>query len=958
MLSLAVLCPNGSRHDALDEVVPNPNELNSIPPKILEPISAPHAETATTVIKRLQTSPSGLHLAEVEVRREIYGHNRLPTQKATPFWVVFARQFLNPLIYILLAAGAIALWLDDVSDALFILLILTLNAIVGSIQEYSADKSARALQNLSRTRCLVVRNGQEIEVDAEELVPGDWVRLESGRKVPADLRLLPHLVADQADPSDATQHPSQAPTQKFDLQIDESLLTGESRPVQKDASLVFEVGTSLADRRNMAFAGAVVTRGRAEAVVMATGLQTQLGLIASSLKQEDTAPPPLVLRMAKLTQKISWSLLIICVAMAGILLTRGQTWLDVLMFSVALAVSAIPEGLPVALTVALSVASRRMAKRHVIVRRLHAVEALGSCTMIATDKTGTLTVNQLSITEVRSLDRPPLRLQVSGDLRPEPIEPLLEDHHELILTGALCNEAQLKSPVGNESWEGHGDAVDLAFLVLAQKRPYPVSTAKFNLRAAIPFEPENQFAATLHESQGQDRLSVKGALEKVLAMCSTYRSASGIEELTDSLRSRIVTEISDPLAESGHRVLALASKSAPTPCLQGTELRRELAHLCFEGLVGMLDPLRPEARDAIQSCHRAGIQVAMLTGDHPKTAMAIARQLGLAESDSECVTGQALRTSMIPEELIRRGRVFARVEPTQKLQIVQQLIRDGHFVAVTGDGANDAPALKAAHVGIAMGKSGTDLAKETADLILADDRFVSIVAGIEEGRIAYANIRKVVYLLISTGAAEIIMFFYAVWANTPLPLTAAQLLWLNLVTNGIQDAALAFEPKEGDELTRPPRSPQEPMFNRIMLERIALSALVMGLVSSVFFELQLRSGTSVEAARNLTLLLLVLFENLMIGNCRSETRSAFRVSPFSNRYLFFGTLGAQLLHIAALYTPGLSEILQLEPVALAQWGELLGYAVSVVIIIEIHKLWRGSWSSSNNNARGTSPSSI
>ncbi len=917
----------------LDEALATPkaSSTNSL-------LDSPHAESLASIYSKLATSERGLTSAEAKARRQIYGLNRLPTHESPSFLRIFARQFLNPLIYILLASGAIALALGDVGDALFIGLILIVNAFVGSIQEFGAEKSARALQNLARTQCLCLRDTQEIEIDAEELVPGDLVRLESGRKVPADLRLIP-----------PAQIPSTPNTAKFDLQVDESLLTGESLPVHKNAHQVFEASTALGDRLNMAYTGSVVTKGRADAIVVGTGLQTQLGHIAHSLTREDSAPPPLVLRMQMLTQKITWSLVIICLAMAAILLTRGQTWLDVLMFSVALAVSAIPENLPVALTVALSVASRRMAKRNVIVRRLHAVEALGSCTMIATDKTGTLTVNQLSITEVRALDRIPLKLEGSADLRPEPLEPKLDEYHELVLTGALCNEALLKSQQSAQGleWVGHGDAVDLAFLVLANKLSKPCETSNFQLLSSVPFEAENQFAATLHacrqlQHHSVQRISVKGALEKVLAMCSSVRLPTGEQILTNAMRTQIIQSLADPLAESGHRVLALASKVLPDPNHANGDLRSQLNALCFEGVVGMMDPLRPEAKDALRACHEAGIQVAMVTGDHPKTAMAIARQLGLAHDDDECVTGQALRNSATPAELVRRGRVFARVEPTQKLQIVQHMLRDGHFVAVTGDGANDAPALKAANVGIAMGKSGTDLAKETADLILTDDRFASIVAGIEEGRVAYANIRKVVYLLISTGAAEIIMFFYAIWAKTPLPLTAAQLLWLNLVTNGIQDAALAFEPKEGDELRRPPRSPQEPMFNRIMMERIALSALVMGVVSSLFFEMQLHLGTSVESARNLTLLLMVLFENFMIGNCRSETRSAFKISPFSNRFLILGTLGAQLLHIAALYTPGLRELLQVEPVTLAQWGELLGYAVSVVIVIEIHKFWRGS----------------
>lgn len=884
-------------------------------------ISSPYSLSLDQVLSGVASSRSGLSVEEAASRLTKFGRNVFPAHRGPTIFQIFFHQFLNPLIYILVAASFISILIGAFTDAFFIGVVLLVNAVIGTIQEYGAEKSAQALREMTAGKATVERGGEIYEVDAETLVSGDIVLLESGKKVPADLRLM-------------TSHA---------LEVDESLLTGESIPVVKSHELVHLVGATLGDRKNMAFTGTLVTKGRAKGVVVATALKTELGKIADSLIQGVSAKPPLLIRMEKFTTKISIFLLVVTSVMALVLLSKGQHWHEVLMFSVALAVSAIPEGLPVALTVALAIASRRMAKRNVIVRKLPAVEALGSCTFIATDKTGTLTVNQLTVQKVALPGLETVSVTGSG-LDPQGKVELVGENSEqqkrllseLVVSGILCNEGQLAHKDGN--WVGTGDSVDLAFLVLAYKmnmKPEAIRDGS-RLIAEIPFEPENQYAATLNETQRGGLISVKGALEKLLPMCSHMQTIHGNMALNPDL----ITQQADQMAELGYRVLALAAGPSTA---QNLVLAAQLENLTFLGLVGMIDPLRPEAADAIASCKAAGIDVAMVTGDHPKTSLSIAASLGLAKEIGEVVSGPQLKMAKLPKEkekLIESARVFARMEPQQKLEIVQHLLAQGRFVAVTGDGANDAPALKAANVGVAMGKSGTDVAKETADLIITDDRFASIVAGIEEGRIAYSNVRKVVYLLISTGAAEIFMFSLSIAFGTPLPLTAVQILWLNLVTNGIQHVGLAFEPGEGDELSRPPRKPNEPVFNRLMLERVILSALVIGGVSFWYFDSLIKSGMSLESARNATLLLMVLFENAMVGNCRSETKSAFKLNPFRNPVLLIGTIAAQLVHIAAMYTPGVREVLGVGPVDFFEWLRLFAMALTVLFVVEVYKFVR------------------
>lgn len=885
--------------------------------------SAPHAVNIDAVVELLDTTPQGLTSEEAESRLHQFGTNSLPRARPPSLVMIFLCQFVSPLIYVLVAAAVFSLVIEEWSDAAFITGVLLINAIIGTIQEFSAQRAATALQLLVTTRSRVLRDGETFEIDAENLVPGDILLLESGEKIPADVRLL----------------------SSHDLEVDESLLTGESVAVFKKADDVLAVDTFIGDRNNMVFAGTMVNRGRGSGVVAATALSTELGMIATEVIHGVSAKPPLLVRMGKFTHKIAIIVGSAALLMAAVSISRGVPFGEIFMLAVALAVSVIPEGLPVALTVALAIGMRRMAKRNVIIRRLIAVESLGSCTYIATDKTGTLTVNELTARRIQFPNGDSWKIKGEGMV---PLGAIIPPHEStaneemallerLCLTSILTNDGFLG--MREDQWMHHGDAVDVSLLVMAHKAGI-VKAKTINTypeMGAIPFESERLFSASLNQVGNRPCMFVKGAFEKLLPMCDTM-ALPGQDVAIDvaTLEQQAID-----LACQGYRVLAVATSDREPPAGE-VFCEQHLHGLTFLGLVGMIDPLRPEAKQAVANCRNAGIEVAMVTGDHPATALAIAKELGLTEHEEDIVTGPELRAASGQDEidsLTRHAHVFARVEPSQKLDIVHSLQRNGHFVAVSGDGANDAPALRAAQVGVAMGKSGTDVARETADIIITDDNFNSIVSGVEEGRISYSNVRKVIFLLISTGAAELVLFTLALFTGLPLPLLAVQLLWLNLVTNGIQDVALAFEPGEGDELRHHPRPPRESIFNRLMIERVISSALVIGLVAFFLFKTLLDWGYTVEEARNSTLLLMVLFENVHVFNCRSETLSIFQHNPMRNRILLFGTLAAQLIHIGAMYTPWISNVLGVQPVSIEHWSQLLVLALTVTIVMEIHKLY-------------------
>lgn len=875
-----------------------------------------HAEPADAVLTEWSTSESGLSQTEVERRQHEYGPNVLPERGLTPVWKIVLRQFASPLIYILVAAAVVSALIGDMKDAGFIAAVLMLNAVIGAYQEWQAEQSSHALKKLLRMHAQVERDGEVREIKAEEVVPGDVLWLESGNRVPADIRLL----------------------SAQGLEVDESLLTGESLAVKKDAAWMGAEGATLADRLNMTYAGSLVARGRAKGVVVATGTATSVGQLALDVMGSGGGKPPLLERMERFTNYVAVGTLVAAgvIGLLGIVLW-GYTLVETFFFVIALAVAAIPEGLPVAITVALAVATTRMAKRNVIVRQLTAVEGLGSCTLIATDKTGTLTCNELTVREVCLPNGAvfPVTGQgfsPQGEVLHAGRRVELTEHPQLAATvraAVLCNEADLHHR--NGEWVWRGDAVDIAALVLGVKlgmHREPTLDA-FPQVSSIPFESEHQFSASFHRDGERVEVLVKGAPERVLGMCD--------DQLTAPDRERL-NQMAIGMAARGLRVLAVATgQLAEAP--HSEDVPPHPRNLTLLGFLGMIDPLRAGAREAVAECQQAGVLVTMVTGDHRITALAIARDLGLADRDEQVVTAADVDGKSTDQlaEMIPRVRVFARVTPRQKLQIVEAARKAGHFVAVTGDGVNDAPALRAANIGVAMGKAGTDVAREASELVISDDNFSSIVGGIEEGRIAYDNIRKVIYLLVSMGAAELLMVLLAVITGLPVPLLPVQLLWLNLVTNGIQGVALAFEPGEGDSLRRKPRPPGEAVFNRLMVERMLVAVLVVGGGGFLVYDVAMRLGWAVEDARNLLLLSMVLFENFHIGNCRSETRSAFALSPLRSPVLFFGTLGAFLLHVTAMYVPFLQDMLSTKPVEPWLWGVAIGVSVLIVPAVELHK---------------------
>ena len=892
------------------------------------PRAAWHALSPEESLRHLDSSGSGLSTAEAEARLARYGENRLPRRETTPAVVVYLRQFKSPLVYLLLAATVVSLGVGEWSDAAFIFVVLQVNAVIGGFQEWKAERSAAALDRMLQTTAVVLRDGVPQRIDTAKLAPGDLVRLESGALVPADLRLL----------------------SQQELSVDESLLTGESLPVIKDAAAVLQEAAPMAERCNLLYGGTTVLTGRASALVAATGAQTQIGRIASALAAPDQAPPPLIGRLEQFSRWIGIATVVAIAVLAAVQLAQGLSLLTVFLVAVALAVAAIPEGLPVAITVALAIATSRMARRNVIVRALPAVEGLGACTLVASDKTGTLTCNQLTVKQVLLFDDagPAVRGDVAGQgYRPDggvtvdgkaPTQQAQAGLAELARSAALCNEAELR--VEEDSVSHLGDTVDVAFLVLAHKLGIDPQQAKRQSSQLniIPYEPQRRYgAAFVAAYAGADTarvtVHVKGALEALLPMCDGVDWARALEA-------------GEAMAAAGYRVLAVASGVVSQEAAQRAA-PDSLRYLRLLGLVGLMDPVRPEVPAAVERCRSAGVEVVMVTGDHPETARAIANQLGIGADRPggapKVVSGRELAAANDDAAafagLVTGTDVFARVEPTQKLQIVRCLQRAGHLVAVTGDGVNDAPALAAADIGVAMGKDGTDVARGAADLILADDNFASIVAGIEEGRVAYDNVRKLIYLLVATGLGEIVLFLLSIIAGLPLPLFAVQLLWLNLVTNGIQDVALAFEKGEPGVLARAPRPREQSLFDRRMIGQVLAAGGYMGACAFGFYYWALDFGLPEERARNLLLLLMVLFENMHALNARSERRSTLAVPFGANPFLILAILGAQGCHVAAMYLPGLSDVLSLQPISLQDWLLVAVLALSLLLVMELYKAW-------------------
>ncbi len=946
------------------------------------------------VFADLHTSEHGLTNAEARERLRKFGPNKLAEEEKVSKLKILLHQFASPLIYILLVAAVITFFLEEYKDTAVIAAVLSLNALIGFIQEYKAERQVQALKKMVVAKARVLRDGKELEVDSEEVVPGDIVFLASGSRVPADLRLF----------------------KTIELKIDESMLTGESIPVEKLTDAIEEDNLTPGDQRNMAFMGTVIVHGRGKGVVVETGPRTALGQIAVDVREVSRVKAPLQEKIDRFANAIGVIVLTAAALLFLIGILVGESIKDMFLTAVAAAVATIPEGLPIVVTIALAIGVARMAQRNAIIRKLPAVETLGSTTVICSDKTGTLTKNEMTVTRVYDGRR---IYEVSGSgYNPEgeifeegrrinvAAEP---DLLMLFRIGLLCNESDLYVEDGD--FKVDGDPTEGALIVSAMKaglNPQEERDA-YPQSAIIPFESERGYMATLHRHGDRRYIFVKGAPEKLLEICSQCWGED---------RGRIF-EVANHFAREGLRVLGMAYKEAP-PGLDDLVHRHLETGLIFAGLQGMIDPPRPEAIEAVAGCKKAGIRVVMITGDHAVTAEAIAKKLGIEEEEEEVedlvtkplesmtdeelflvakevtnafarragLNGQTAQTltgrhveamsdmelfvfmkEMLaalvkragPEGSVRKvltGRdletisdhalfhlvkgvsVYARTAPHHKLRIVQQLLKHGEIVAVTGDGVNDAPALKAAHIGVAMGKTGTEVAKEAADMVIADDNFVSIYRAVELGRVVFDNIRKVTFFLIPTGIAAIISILAAVMLGLPAPYLPAQLLWINLVTNGLQDVALAFEPGEKDVLNRPPRHPKEGIMSRLLIERTIYIALLISAGVVYAFIYALNQGVSLEKARTIAVTTMVFFQFFQAFNSRSEIHSLFTMNPLGNPFLFFGTIGSFIAHLAAIYLPAMQWLLRMEPIGAGDWARIGLISLTVVIAVELDKWLR------------------
>jgi len=868
------------------------------------------------IMQKLGTSEEGLTDNEATERLKQYGPNKLIEEEKISKLKILFHQFKSPLIYILLVAAVVTALLKEYIDTSVIMAVVTLNAIIGYIQEYKAEQGVRALRKMLIPRARVLRNGKEKEINSEHLVPGDVVLLASGTKAPADLRLL----------------------KTYELKVEEAMLTGESIPAEKSTTAISEDNLTSGDQKNMTFMGTIVVSGRAKGIVVETGERTVLGQIAEKVREVSSIKTPLQDKLERFAKLIGIVIVGFSVIIFGVGLFHGSKVSEMFMVAVATAVSAIPEGLPVAVTITMSIGVARMARRNAIIRKLPAVETLGSTTVICSDKTGTLTKNEMTV-----------RLAYDGDhiyditgSGYEPKGEILHDqmsvkseekkkHLQVLRIGLLCNESNIYEEDGQ--YKVDGDPTEGALIVSAMKAGLKPEEEKMHYQqiTIIPFESERGYMATLHRHGGKKFIFVKGAPERVLDMCA--ESAAG-----DGSKKKEILLIANNFAKEGMRVLAFAYKEVSHDVEELTHHDVE-SGMIFAGLQGMIDPPRSEAIEAVKGCKQAGIRTIMITGDHAITAVSIAKKLGLSGNDPAVITGKELET-MSDEELFNKVKtvsVYARVSPQHKLRITQQLLKHGEVVAVTGDGVNDAPALKAAHIGIAMGRTGTDVAKEASDAVLADDNFASIFAAVEEGRVVYDNIKKVTLFLISCGFGELIAIVATLLMGFPIPYIAAQILWLNLVTNGLQDVALAFEPAEKGVLRRPPRPPKEGILSSLMVQRTFFMGIVMAAGTVFIFILNLNSGVPLEQARTVALTTMVFFQFYQALNCRSETQSIFKMSPTTNPFLFFSMIAAFFAHIAVLYVPALQWVFRTVPLTAKEWVSIGAITVTIVIAVEIDK---------------------
>lgn len=857
------------------------------------------------ILENYNTSIDGLSEKEVKKRLSKYGLNELPKEKDKPLYKIFFESLKDPIIYVLIMCTILSFLVGETLDGVAILFIIMVDAVVSTIQEFKANKNSEALKNLIKVKVKVIRDAKHCEIDSSLVVPGDIIILESGSKIPADCRII----------------------ESNNLTVDESILTGESIAVSKsDKSSINNITNCCL------YAGCSVLTGRAQAVVSSTGINTEVGKIAQKVTSTEESKSPLTIRMEKFSKQITLIIVIIAVIIAIILFNKDYKPLEIFLAVVALSVSAMPEGLPLALTMALTIGSNKMSKRNVICKKLTAVESLGSCTVIASDKTGTLTVNEQTAKKIVLPNNEIYEIDGNGYNDVGGVKGKNIDNAKYIASlGYINNEAKLERV--NNRWERIGDSIDVAFLALSYK--LKVNNNSMNKIKEVPYESEKKYSAVFYDNGNGVHCTAKGSVEEILKFCSH----SFVNSKKEKLNEEEILKQNDELASKGYRVIAICDGE-----IKGKKIdESKIKDLNFVGLVGFIDPVRKEAISSIKECFGAGIKVLMITGDHSLTAFSIAKELGIVKNYEEVITGEELEFCIDEKEFddcIKNKKVFARVTPLQKLKIVESLQRMGEFVAVTGDGVNDAPAIKAANIGVAMG-SGTDVAKETANMIIIDDNFASIVAGIEEGRNAYSNIRKISILLLSCGFAEVLFFVLAILFNLPMPLVAIQLLWLNLVTDGLQDMALSFERETDTIMKQKPRKTSESLFEKEMIKQILASGLFMGIiVFDVWFIMIKYLNFEVAHARGYVLALMVFMQNIHVLNCRSEEKSVFKNGFKENPFVLITIVSTIILQIIVMEVPILSILLQTYSVPYLHMLILLILALPVLLIIEIYKYIR------------------
>lgn len=875
----------------------------------------------------------GLPALEVERRREEFGVNQLSESPPEPIWKRFLGQFNDVVVWILLVAASVSGLMGEWTDTAAIAAIVLLNAVLGFFQEERAEQALAALQSLAAPLAKVIRDGAWATIPARDLVPGDIVELEAGDNVPADVRLL----------------------QSFAVRVQEASLTGESVPVEKQAEVVLPADTPLADRRNMVYMSTVLANGQGRGVVAAIGMHTEIGRIAGLLQRYKREPTPLQKQLAKLGQL----LVVFCLALVGVIfllnLVRGEKLLTAVLTSVSLAVAAVPEGLPAVVTMALALGLQRMVKRNALIRKLPSVETLGCVTVICSDKTGTLTRNEMTVREViagglhfrvTGAGYAPhgefWKIDAGGD---RPVATLNDDLGLVLRIGTLCNHAQLQPGESSNSWKIVGDPTEAALVVLARKAGISRDESGTKIVDELPFDSERKaMSVVLREAAGDLMLYTKGAPEGLLPNCRQERLGSAVVNLTDARRADIL-RLSQELAGRALRVLACAYRSDDV--VPGAIEERDLI---FAGLFGMLDPPRDEVKPAVIRCREAGIRPVMITGDHPATAGAIARELGIATDSDVVVTGHELN-SLSDDELADQSEyiaVYARVAPEHKLRVVRALQARGHVVAMTGDGVNDAPAVKAADIGIAMGITGTDVTRETAAMVLMDDNFTSIVNAVEEGRAIYDNIQKFLTYLLSCNIGEMLLMLVATMIGWPAPLVPVHLLWINLVTDGFPALALAMEAPEPGLMRRQPRRSTESMLSLSLAGAVLGQGLLLAAVGLAAFGFGYTYQHNLNQARTMTFCVVVFGELFRALAARSTTWTFWQLGPWTNPYVFAAVAISALLQVSIVELPFARPVFETTSHTSLEWFVLTSLALAPVTVIELVKLGRQRWSRNNS----------